>query len=71
MFHPNIRLADFLLAEYPPDEYPAGWYLVNQALLRAIPFFGEYSGPRFDDKFRSANQMDGILKTGGDKMAAS
>ena len=27
MFQPNIRLANFLLAEYP-DEYPAGWCLV-------------------------------------------
>ena len=32
----------------------------NQALVRAIPFCGEYPGPRFEDKFRSANQMDGI-----------
>ena len=31
MFQPNIRLANFLLAEYP-DEYPAGWYLVNFSL---------------------------------------
>ena len=28
MFQPNILLANFLLDEYP-DEYPAGWYLVN------------------------------------------
>ena len=27
MLQPNIRLANFLLAEYP-DGYPAGWYLV-------------------------------------------
>ena len=32
--------------------------------------FSEYPGPRFEDKFRSANQMDGISKAGGDKMAA-
>ena len=43
----------------------------NQALGGAIPFCGEYPGPRFEDKFRSANQMDGISKAGGDKMAAS
>ena len=27
----------------------------SQALVRAIPFCGEYLGPRFEDKFRSAN----------------
>ena len=43
----------------------------NQALVGAIPFCGEHPGPRFEDKFRSANQMDGISKAGGDKMAAS
>ena len=43
----------------------------NQALVGAIPFCGEYPSPRFEDKFRSANQMDGISKAGGDKMAAS
>ena len=43
----------------------------NQTLVRAIPFCGEYPGPRFEDKFRSANQMDRISKAGGDKMAAS
>ena len=43
----------------------------NQALLGAILFCGEYPGPRFEDKFRSANQMDGISKAGGDKIAAS
>ena len=37
----------------------------------AIPFCVEYPGPRFEDKFRSANQMDGISKAGGDKMADS
>ena len=34
----------------------------NQALVGAIPYCGEYPGPRFEDKFRSANQMDGISK---------
>ena len=43
----------------------------NQALVGAIPFCGEYPGPRFEDKFRSANQMDGISKAGGDKMTAT
>ena len=43
----------------------------NQALLGAIPFCGEYPGPRFEDKFQSANQMNGIPKAGRDKMAAS
>ena len=43
----------------------------NQALVGAIPFCGEYPGPRFEDKFQSANQMDGISKAGGDKTAAS
>ena len=43
----------------------------NQTLVGAIPFCGEYPGPRFEDKFRSANRMDGISKAGGDKMVAS
>ena len=43
----------------------------NQALVGAIPSCGECPGPRFEDKFRSANQMHGISKAGGDKMAAS
>ena len=43
----------------------------NQALVGAIPFCGEYPGPWSEDKFRAANQMDGISKDGGDKMAAS
>ena len=34
MFQPKIWLANFLLAEYL-DEYPAGWYLVHQLMLRA------------------------------------
>ena len=41
----------------------------NQALVGAIPFCGEYPGPRFEDKFRSANQMDGISIADGGKMA--
>ena len=32
----------------------------NQALVGTIPFCGEYPGPQFEDKFRSANQMDEI-----------
>ena len=43
----------------------------NQALVGAMPFCGEYPGPRFEDKFRSVNQMDRISKAGGDKMGAS
>ena len=43
----------------------------NQALVGAIPFCGEYPGSRFEDKLGSANQVDGISKAGGDKMAAS
>ena len=43
----------------------------NQALVEAIPFCGEYPGPRFEDKFRSANQMDRISIDGGGKMADS
>ena len=34
----------------------------NQALVGAIPYCGEYPDPRFEDKFRSANQMNGISK---------
>ena len=36
----------------------------NQALTGAIPYCGEYPGPRFEDNIRSANQMDGISKAG-------
>ena len=43
----------------------------KQALVRAIPCCGEYSGPRFGDKFQSANQIDGISTVGGGKMADS
>ena len=43
----------------------------NQALVRAILFSGEYLGPRFEDKFRSANQMNEISIAGGGKMADS
>ena len=43
----------------------------NQALIGAIPFCGEYPGPRFEDKFRSADQMDGISIADGGKMADS
>ena len=43
----------------------------NQASVGAIPFCSEYPGPRFEDKFRSANQMDGISIAGRGKMADS
>ena len=43
----------------------------SQTLAGVIPFCGEYPGPRFEDKFRSANQMDRISKAGGDKTAVS
>ena len=43
----------------------------NQTLVGAIPFCGEYPGPRFEDKFRSANQIDGISIADGGKMADS
>ena len=39
----------------------------NQTLVGAIPFCGEYPGPRFEDKFRSANQIDGISIADGGK----
>ena len=42
-----------------------------QALVGAIPFCCEYPGPRFEDKFRSANQMDRISIADGGKMAGS
>ena len=41
----------------------------NQTLVGAIPFCGEHPGPRFEDKFRSANQMDRISIADGGKMA--
>ena len=40
----------------------------NQALVGAIPFCSEYLGPRFEDKFRSSNQMDGISIADGGKI---
>ena len=43
----------------------------NQALVGAIPFCGEYPGPRFEDKFRSANQKDGTSIADGGKMTDS
>ena len=43
----------------------------NQTLVGGIPFCGEYPGPRFEDKFRSANQIDGISIADGGKMADS
>ena len=43
----------------------------NQTLVGPIPFCGEYPGPRFEDKFRSANQIDGISIADGGKMADS
>ena len=43
----------------------------NQTLVGAIPFCGEYPCPRFEDKFRSANQIDGISIADGGKMADS
>ena len=43
----------------------------NQTLVGAIPFCGEYPDPRFEDKFRSANQIDGISIADGGKMADS
>ena len=43
----------------------------NQTLVGAIPFCGEYPGPRFEDKFRSANQIDGTSIADGGKMADS
>ena len=41
----------------------------NQTLVGPIPFCGEYPGSRFEDKFRSANQIDGISIADGGKMA--
>ena len=43
----------------------------NQTLVGAIPFCGEYPGPPFEDKFRSANQIDGISIADGGKIADS
>ena len=43
----------------------------NKAFVGAIPFGGEYHGSQFEDKFQSANQMDGIVIAGGGKMADS
>ena len=44
------------------NEYANATEGKNQALVGAIPYCGEYPGPRFEDKFQSANQMDGISK---------
>ena len=53
------------------DKYTAPTEGKNQTLVGAIPFCGEYPGPRFEDKFRSANQIDGISIADGGKMADS
>ena len=39
--------------------------------LERYHFVSEYFDPRFEDKFRSANQMDGISIDGGGKIADS
>ena len=41
----------------------------NQEMVLAILFCCEYPGPQFEDKFRSANQMDGISMAGRGKIA--
>ena len=43
----------------------------NQALVGAISFCDEYPAYRFEEKFRSANQMDGISIADGGKMVDS
>ena len=43
----------------------------SQVLVGAISFCGEYPGPRFEDKFRSAKQMDEISTADAEKMADS
>ena len=48
----------------PPLEYFFITEGKNQALAGAIPYCGEYPGPRFEDKLRSANQMNRISKAG-------
>ena len=52
-------------------KYPLNNRREDQALVGVILFCGEYLGPRFEDKFRSANQMDGISIADGGKMADS
>ena len=59
----NAKIAFNFLSDFNRGE--------TQALVGAIPFCGEYPGSRFEDKFRSANQIDGNPKAGGDKMAGS
>ena len=55
------------------ETLPFAWYNrgENQALVGAITFCGEYPGPRFEDKFRSSNQVNGISIADGGKMADS
>ena len=43
----------------------------NPTLVGTIPFCGEYPSPRFEDKFPSANQIDGISMADRGKMADS
>ena len=62
----NYDLDDqWTLTDFSPDKTTEG---KNQALVGAIPFC---TGPRFEDKFRSANQIDRISIAGGGKMADS
>ena len=53
------------------NHIPSGTEGKNQELVRAIPLCGEYTGPQFEDKFRSVNQMDGISIADGGKMSDS
>ena len=52
MFLPKIRLAHFLLAEYP-DGYPAGWYLVSLLQEKSLVQVGvcQSFGLRSEDIF--------------------
>ena len=43
----------------------------NQALFRAIPFCGEYPGPRFEDNFDQPIKRMEFQIAGGGKMGDS
>ena len=71
-YNPDIKhLFSFLHSLYKKNLGYSATEGKSQTLVGAIPFCGEYPGPRFEDKFRSANQIDGISIVDGGKMADS
>ena len=69
ILHKNLENGQFLPATC--NNYCCETEGKIQALVGAITFCGEYPGPWFEDRFRSANQMDGTSIADRGKMADS